>query len=952
MFFKILHRLMTPVSVLFVLTSCALPLLPVRENSAILVTLEIPDNSNSTLPLSISRALSRPTASPANPATRNLVVTVSGDDMPLIIKAVEIPDGAKSVSFELEDVPGGDNRSIKVFLYNKDEILLAEGSIITNLKASTTKHVSMTAQPVKIEHLIVSPFSADNASTNIFSSSKGQLLVFSIDLPVSHRYSFSVSPANGTMQPSLYTEDGQRVILTLDSPSTYSFTSSGQNTYYISLAVPLDYAGGAAFTITPDFQLHVSGYNKNQNEIFLSWAGNETIEETYSLKVGDTNFPIILIGTNVFSIPLPEQNVTITLQVSNAFGTAFEELEFIPATSISFEKTHLVMAKGNTEKVGANVMPADASLAPFLEWDTDTNRYLSISKDGILTALEITPASPVLISALCGTATASLAVKIGETSFAGGKGTSADPYIVATASQLDLVRFEPMASYTQSAHIDLKNVAAWEPIGTEILAFSGSYDGNGFTITNLNIQANEAGAFGLFGVTEKAQLKRIALLAVNARTGESVKDNVSSLGALVGNAKSTTINRCYSTGLIDGGKSSNVGGLIGMTSSLDNSVSVISESYSSAVVSGEQYVGGFIGSTNDALSRITTSYATGKVMGVSKVGGFGGKLMDTTFCYSTGFVSAVSEVGGFAGVVDGSSQNCVWDIDSSFQQKSASGIGKTTAEMIDPSVFSSWDISTNAGSSNVWVIVAQSSYPYLRWQGKSTMPVPIRARYVLEGSGLVDVIGNRSGVFSGNPDFTGNGVYSGNSMRGFSQDPFGSYGLLPADAIDSTGDYSLSVWVKMIANPQLGVKNMIIGQIQDVVPGLETREKELFAFALFLSDGRPCFWTGDKTSAQTYITAESTVSIADGVWHHVVAVRNGNKLELYVDGVWKSDSKQQVNKRITDPVRQQIAIGVLKNEYNKAIMPFTGGEIDKIAFFNQALTPDLVSWIRRYDSQN
>src|SRR5690606_3913107 len=86
-------------------------------------------------------------------------------------------------------------------------------------------------------------------------------------------------------------------------------------------------------------------------------------------------------------------------------------------------------------------------------------------------------------------------------------GTTADPYLVGSADQLDNVRLYLDKSFKLIADIDLGSYAAgsgWLPIGTAgagSTPFIGSMDGNGFEITNLTINRPGTEYVGLFGAT-------------------------------------------------------------------------------------------------------------------------------------------------------------------------------------------------------------------------------------------------------------------------------------------------------------------------------------------------------------------------------------------------------------------------------------------------------------------
>ena len=99
-------------------------------------------------------------------------------------------------------------------------------------------------------------------------------------------------------------------------------------------------------------------------------------------------------------------------------------------------------------------------------------------------------------------------------SFAGGKGTAEDPWQIATAEQLDHVRRDLTAHYVLVNDIDLSAYENWEPIGSfrslsdapedaEVphpdYAFTGTFDGSGHTISNLQVESNSPFGAGLFG---------------------------------------------------------------------------------------------------------------------------------------------------------------------------------------------------------------------------------------------------------------------------------------------------------------------------------------------------------------------------------------------------------------------------------------------------------------------
>jgi len=78
--------------------------------------------------------------------------------------------------------------------------------------------------------------------------------------------------------------------------------------------------------------------------------------------------------------------------------------------------------------------------------------------------------------------------------FSGGMGTQSDPFIVATATELDSVRFHLDSCFLQVADIDLgteqySSGTGWQPLASYSTfgPFTGFYNGNGYTIGNLTI---------------------------------------------------------------------------------------------------------------------------------------------------------------------------------------------------------------------------------------------------------------------------------------------------------------------------------------------------------------------------------------------------------------------------------------------------------------------------------
>lgn len=220
------------------------------------------------------------------------------------------------------------------------------------------------------------------------------------------------------------------------------------------------------------------------------------------------------------------------------------------------------------------------------------------------------------------------------------------------------------------------------PIGDADTPFTGTFDGKGFTISNLFIdrssQTYYVGLFGFAGLKNSNNQDSVSISNVNL-TGLDITGNshvgglfgqlyhgtvtdvhtegtvkgVAVLGGLGGDARDSTISNVSSSGSVTmenpTGNTSQIfyGGLIG-----GNERTEISCSNSDADVTGNYRVGGLVGHNS---GPITSSFATGTVEGFYRVGGLAGENISGTIsdCFATGSVTGFSgshELGGLVGL--------------------------------------------------------------------------------------------------------------------------------------------------------------------------------------------------------------------------------------------------------------------------------------------------------------
>ncbi|MEG2421660.1 MAG: hypothetical protein RSB55_08915, partial [Oscillospiraceae bacterium] len=111
--------------------------------------------------------------------------------------------------------------------------------------------------------------------------------------------------------------------------------------------------------------------------------------------------------------------------------------------------------------------------------------------------------------------------------FAAGDGSASAPYQIANAEQLSRLTAKVnngdvnyvLKYYQLKENIDLTDFGNWIPIGTATNAFKGSFDGNGKTITKLNVTGGNYS--GLFGWIWDATVKKLTVGTGSVSGGQS-----------------------------------------------------------------------------------------------------------------------------------------------------------------------------------------------------------------------------------------------------------------------------------------------------------------------------------------------------------------------------------------------------------------------------------------------
>ena len=190
---------------------------------------------------------------------------------------------------------------------------------------------------------------------------------------------------------------------------------------------------------------------------------------------------------------------------------------------------------------------------------------------------------------------------------------------------------------------DINLTGEWTPIGNYEQKYTGTFDGNGKTITGLTIDQKETSFLGLIGyLGSGGKVQNLTLENVNLNGNWNV-------GGVVGYNNNGTVTACTASGSINGKE--RVGGIVGC-----NYLGTVTACYNtSSTVNGSYLIGGVVGQNNKGI--VTACYnASGSIYGEVTVGGVVGDNYTgtVTACYWSNYAGyGIGNGTGDATKVDG-----------------------------------------------------------------------------------------------------------------------------------------------------------------------------------------------------------------------------------------------------------------------------------------------------------
>ena len=326
---------------------------------------------------------------------------------------------------------------------------------------------------------------------------------------------------------------------------------------------------------------------------------------------------------------------------------------------------------------------------------------------------------------------AAQAAACGSGSAPSGTGSSGDPYLIATAANLEWVSATSASwsnkYFLQTADIDLGG-CDFTPIAQGSF-FTGQYDGGGFAIRGLVFSSTQDYVGLFYGSDGPFTLKNLALIDVSVT--QSYSSTGGSTGAALGIANiwngSVTISGVLVSGSVRSTTTGNfAGGVLGEAYERGRSNAIsLSNIYSAASVRtknvGAANLIGNLNPANTSETTVTNSVGIGVITVDDNASRRFGLIGNRASTLSAPSVSEVFWNTTTSGASTG------WPVTPDV------GSGKTTAELQSAATFAAWDIVEGweafdfSSPTNFWGICSgvNEGYPFLLWQYTSD-PCPAR----------------------------------------------------------------------------------------------------------------------------------------------------------------------------------------------------------------------------------
>ena len=210
-----------------------------------------------------------------------------------------------------------------------------------------------------------------------------------------------------------------------------------------------------------------------------------------------------------------------------------------------------------------------------------------------------------------------------------GSGSEQDPYLISSPGNLSymssVLSSDDYAEYVgkhykQTADIDMSSVVFKPLCPNADKPFTGVYDGNGKTVSNLSVSGLDADnpASGLFGYANGAEIKQLTV------TNRVNTGSFNRVGGIAGYAKDCLIESCHITGGELGASANMCGGIV---AEMHGGLLNFCTAKGVRIVNTKNYAGGIVAYAHDGTAiRLCEVNEGAEVSAANEVGGIVGKI--------------------------------------------------------------------------------------------------------------------------------------------------------------------------------------------------------------------------------------------------------------------------------------------------------------------------------------
>ncbi len=239
-------------------------------------------------------------------------------------------------------------------------------------------------------------------------------------------------------------------------------------------------------------------------------------------------------------------------------------------------------------------------------------------------------------------------------------------------------------------------------------------------------------------------------------------------------------------------------------------------------------------------------------------------------------------------------------------------------------------------------------YPFERQLIMPTEPstANLMAHYAFEGN-LQDRSGNSlHGTAIGDPTYVAGKIGQGINLDGDDCADFGNPSLLDF----GTSDWSVSAWIKIAAMNEAAYMDddpyntvfVIFAKGGDGTGGIR--------YALTVGEGNDHNITLTTDDNASKVEAKGGTVVDDDEWHQIIALREGSKIRVYVDGSDDASNDLPDGYDLSGTSQANAYVGAIwiivwQDIFDNELIKFFTGMLDDVRIYDRALTKAEIAWL-------